>query len=239
MHVSDFDESTEIVRMGRGAGVIVTCEHASERLPAPWQWPREDRWLLGTHWAFDLGAASLTREYAETVGCVAVLARFTRLLCDPNRPESSPTLFRTEAEALPVHLNAHLDDAERERRLERYYRPFHEAVSREVAATHADVLLAMHTFTPVYDGFVRELEVGVLFDHEEALAERLVRGIADAGFLVEPNEPYSGREGLIHVAHTHAERHGRRAIEIEVRQDLATDPAFRARFVPVLASLIG
>jgi predicted N-formylglutamate amidohydrolase len=37
---------------------------------------------------------------------------------------------------------------------------------------------------------------------------------------------------------THATAHGRRAIEIEVRQDLAVDPAFRARFVPALAALL-
>ena len=232
----EIEEAWEIVRTGGHAGVLVTCEHASQRLPEPWRWSERDRRLVDTHWAYDLGAAELAREYAEAVGATAVLARFSRLLADPNRPEGSPTLFRAMAEGLPVELNEAIDPAEREIRLDGYYRPFHEAVDREVAASHAPILLAMHTFTPLYEGTRRALEVGVLFDAEEALAMELVAAFAQAGMRVAPNEPYSGREGLIHVVDRHARTHGRRAIELEVRQDLAVDPEFRARFVRVLAA---
>ena len=56
-----------------------------------------------------------------------------------------------------------------------------------------------------------------------------------AGFLVALNEPYSGREGLIYAAERHAGTHGRRALELEVRQDLATDPSARRQIVGALA----
>lgn len=232
-------ESVEIVRAGSRAGVLVTCEHASERLPSPWSWSARDQRLVGTHWAYDLGAAELAREYAGAIGGVAVLSRFSRLLADPNRPESSPTLFRAIAEGQPVELNASVGLAEREIRLDGYYRPFHAAVDREVAASPAPILLAMHTFTPVYEGTRRTLEVGVLFDAEEELAMRLVAAFASAGLRVAPNEPYSGREGLIHVVDHHARNHERRAIELEVRQDLAADAGFRARVLAVLADMLG
>lgn len=238
MAVLEIEEAHEVVRAGTRAGVLITCEHASERLPSPWSWSARDRRLVGTHWAFDLGAADLARAYAEEVGGVAVLSRFSRLLADPNRPESSPTLFRDVAEGEPVELNASIDPAEREIRLDGYYRPFHEAVDREVAASRAPLLLAMHTFTPLYEGTPRALEVGVLFDREEALALRMVEALRAAGLRAEPNQPYSGREGLIHVVDRHARTHGRRAIEIEVRQDLAVEAGFRAHFVPLLASLV-
>jgi predicted N-formylglutamate amidohydrolase len=236
MRSVDIEEAWEVHRAGTGAGVLVTCEHASERLPEPWRWSARDRRLVGTHWAYDLGAAELAREYADAIGAVAVLARFSRLLADPNRPEDSPTLFRATAEGEPVELNAEIVPAEREIRLDGYYRPFHEAVDREVAASGAPVLLAMHTFTPLYEGTPRALEVGVLFDEEEALAAELLDAFRAAGLLAAPNEPYSGRLGLIHVVDRHARTHGRRAIELEVRQDLAVDPAFRARFVALLAA---
>jgi predicted N-formylglutamate amidohydrolase len=35
---------------------MLTCEHASQLMPAPWRWPDEDRRLLNTHWALDLGS---------------------------------------------------------------------------------------------------------------------------------------------------------------------------------------
>ncbi len=48
------------------------------------------------------------------------------------------------------------------------------------------------------------------------------------------NEPYSGRLGMIYSASHHAGRHGRRALELEVRQDLSVDADFRARLVPLV-----
>lgn len=237
MFVVETREAFEIVRGGESAGVFVTCEHASERLPEPWSWPEPDRRLLGTHWASDLGAADLAREYAARIGTVALLSRFSRLLCDPNRAEHEPSLFRDVAEREPVHLNLDLTLAERESRLTQYHRPFHAAVDRELGGRPGlHTLLSMHSFTPLYEGQPRALEVGVLFDREDALGEQLVSAFARAGFHVAPNEPYSGKEGLIHSAAVHAERFGLRAVELEVRQDLAVDPAFRARFLAVLAS---
>lgn len=235
VHV-EVEEPWEIVRAGTDAGILITCEHASQRLPSPWVWSARDCRLVDTHWAYDLGAAELAREYAEAIGAVAVLSRFSRLLADPNRPEDSPTLFRASAEGQPVELNASIVAAEREIRLAGYYRPFHNAVDREVAASSARILFAMHTFTPLYEGTPRDLEVGVLFDREEELASDILDALTRAGIHAAPNEPYSGRAGLIHVVERHANTHGRRAIELEVRQDLAVDPAFRARLIPLLAS---
>ena len=216
---------------------MLTCEHASERLPEPFRWPEEDRWLVGTHWAYDLGAAELARELAAELRSAAVLSRFSRLLADPNRPETAADLFRTLAEQRPVHLNSAIDEDQRERRLA-LYRAYHAAVDREVAASTASVLLAVHTFTPVYEGRARQVEVGVLFDRETALAEALRSEIDRCGFRTGMNEPYSGKLGLMYSVDRHAERHGRRPIELEVRQDLSVDPAARARLVAAVARFL-
>ena len=53
--------------------MLITCEHASNHVPGPFDWPEEDDWLRETHWAFDLGAAKLSRAIAEHLGAVAVL----------------------------------------------------------------------------------------------------------------------------------------------------------------------
>ena len=219
---------------GDGLPLLLTAEHASERMPSPWEWPEADRWLVGTHWAYDIGAAELTRELARRLGATAVLARFTRLLADPNRPEGDPTLFREVAEGHPVALNRGLSPEERARRLERLWRPYHAAVDAAVRASNAPLVLAIHTFTPLYEGEARQLEVGVLFDREEDLAKELHDALGAVGVNVALNEPYSGRAGLIYSAHRHAETHGRRALELEVRQDLAVEDVFRERLVRVL-----
>ena len=220
------------------APVVLTCEHATQRMPEGYAWLDEDRHLHGTHWAFDLGARALTLRLAEHVGAPAVLSRFSRLLVDPNRSLDSDTLFRTEAEGRPVHLNQGLPEAERERRLERFYHPYHRAVSRTVRETvTAPVVFAVHTFTPLYEGHARDMEVAVLFDKADDLAIRLGRDMEAAGLKVAYNDPYSGKAGMMYAVERHALEFGREAVELEVRQDLSVDPEFRQKLVPILARL--
>lgn len=217
--------------------VLLTCEHATQRVPEPWSWPEADERLRGTHWAFDLGAADVTRKLAARIGSEAVLSNFSRLLVDPNRQLTSSTLFRTEADGAPVALNAGLTDDEKEQRLSRLYRPYHAAMDVAVGRSSAPVILSMHSFTPLYEGTPRAMEIGVLFDTEERLAAEFGGAFHRAGFEVAYNEPWSGKGGLMYAVESHAVTHGRRAIELEMRQDLAVRPADQERIVAVLAEL--
>lgn len=232
--------SEEAVELVDGDGpVLLTCEHATERMPEGWRWPQEDLRLRGTHWAYDLGARELTLELAERLGAGAVLSRFSRLLVDANRPESSETLFLREAEGAPVALNTtHLDASERERRIEGLLRPYHAAADARTDRSTSQLLLSVHSFTPVFEGRPRTLEVGVLHDRDGALAERLAAALARASIHVALNEPYSGLAGLMYSADRHARAHGRAALELEVRQDLAVDPGFRARLAELVAAFV-
>jgi predicted N-formylglutamate amidohydrolase len=220
------------------ATVVLSCEHASARLPEPWSWGEEDRWLPSLHWASDLGARALTLELAAALSASAVLARFTRLLADPNRDPGHPDLFRRVADGKPVHLNQNIDAGERARRLSGYYEPFHAALDQALARSHAPLLLSIHSFTPNYEGTVREVEIGVLFNHEEQHARALHAALAADFDNVAENEPWSGKGGLMFCAETHAQRFRRVALELEVRQDRLEDAAYRARLVAVLTPFL-
>ena len=214
--------------------VVLTCEHAGSELPNPWSWPDEDFWLVRTHWVCDIGADAFTRRLATLLDAPAVLARFSRLLVDPNRPLDSDTLFRKEADGLPVRLNEAIDGIERARRLDDFYHPYHSAASTMVAKSSAEIVFGIHTFTPSYEDNSRNLEVGVLFDMDDELGDALVAHLQHAGFVAAPNEPYSGKEGLAFSPVLHAEEFGRHALEIEARQDLILDGAFATRLAGAL-----
>ncbi len=218
--------------------LMLTCEHASTDLPAPWRWPESDAWLVGTHWSFDFGAAALTEALARATGAPAVLAGFTRLLVDPNRPLDSDTLFRDRAEGRSVSLNVAVSPSDRAARIDGYWRPFHAAVD-EVAIPHRPrLLLSIHSFTPVYEGVRRAVEVGVLHAGEPVLAAQWQRALATHGYDVRVDEPYVGAGGFIYSAETHAARAGARTLELEFRQDLLADPVHAARLErAVLATL--
>jgi predicted N-formylglutamate amidohydrolase len=229
------EDAYELRQGPSGKSLLLGCEHASERLPPPFTWPVPDLRLVGTHWAYDLGARELTLELACALDVSCVLSRFTRLLVDPNREESHSDLFRAVAEGEPVLLNRAVSSSERALRIARFYRPYHDVLDAELARVKPKRLLSLHSFTPVYEGKVREVELGVLFDREEQEAARFGDALARELPGVAYNEPWSGKAGLIYSAASHAEKHGAIALELEVRQDLAVNPEYRARLVSVLA----
>lgn len=230
------DDAVERLPGGGGVvPVVLTVEHASNRLPEPWRWPEADSRLVNTHWAIDLGIADFARALSAALGAPAVLARFSRLLVDANRPQGSPTLFRDVADGEPVHLNRNLGESERARRVEGFWRPYHEAVDVMVAEHPGADVLGLHSYTPSYEGQVREVEIGVLYDRDVELGLAWAEQLHGRGFDVRLNEPWSGLAGLMYSPQTHALRHGRRAVELEIRQDLLLDPARAAQVLTLVA----
>lgn len=228
---------SDAFRILPGSGpVVITCEHASERLPPPYVWPDADARVRGTHWASDLGAAALVEALHERTGWPAVLSRFCRLIVDPNRPEHHPDLFRTHADGEPIALNQDLSPTERQARILRFHRPYHHAVQQTVAANPGAAILSIHSFTDLYEGQRRHLEVGVLFDLDEAPALAMHRDFVEAGLLAELNAPWSGKEGLVYAPHRHAQEQGRVCIELELRQDKLADPDWLATAADAIAA---
>ena len=142
------------------------------------------------------------------------------------------------AEGKKITLNVGLGKAELERRLSKYHHSFHGAIDRSVGERPGAAVVAVHSFTPEMDGKKREMEIGILFDKEEELAEIAAASLRDAGLTVALNAPYSGREGMIYTVVRHAGAHGRRGLEYEIRQDIATDKALRTDVVECLTASI-
>jgi predicted N-formylglutamate amidohydrolase len=225
------DAVSRVGRPGPG-GILLTCEHASNRVPAPWRPRPADRRLLATHWGFDIGAAAVTRELARRLPAVAVMSRFSRLLLDPNRAPDDPTLVLTHTDDGAPSFNRSVDRAAR---IMRFHDPFHAEVDAAVRRHRPRLLVSIHTFTPSFRDQRRPMEAGVLFDRHDELAGRLVAALAKGGLATRANEPYSGKDGLIYSAARHGAAHDVPYLEIELRQDLvasrrgARDVAARVR----------
>ena len=232
----DWSEAAELIEGDFDGRLVFTCEHATNALHDPWRWPESDRWLVDTHWASDIGAAAFTRRVAALMNAPAVLSTFSRLLIDPNRALDSETLFRQNADGHQVHLNEGLLEAEKQRRIERFYEPYHAAVSDVIRRSRGDTVFSIHTFTDDYEGDRRILEIGVLFDQDEEPALRLIRHLESHGFHVLANEPWSGKGGLAYSPIRHAKEFHRTALEIEARQDLIVQEDFAQRLAEALAS---
>ena len=222
---------------------MLTCEHADHRIPrahASLFDGAED--VVLSHRGWDPGALSLARLLARKLEQPLLVTRWCRLLVEANRSPTNPGIWSRYTKGLPAE--------EREQILVRYWRPHRRAVEEAVTAALARgervVHVAVHSFTPVMDGVVRNADVGLLFDsrrkHESLLARRWAAGLRaqDPALRVRFNYPYLGRaDGL-----TSALRHRHPpscylGFELEVNQARSTAPDWRRLGSVLAASLSG
>jgi predicted N-formylglutamate amidohydrolase len=236
------EDSYEVAGDPDAGPFLFICEHATRRLPE-WEPSPEDLPYLEDHWGWDIGAGDLARELARSTGSAAVLSRFSRLVCDPNRAPEEASFVVREVAGHALSFNRGVDDAERARRCARYFDAYHAAVdralARRVAAGREVLLCSIHSFTPVWDGRARAMEVGVLYDDHHAVAARLADALEREGFATAHNEPYSGLAGLIYSARRHGRAHGVVYLELEVRNDAIASPELARAVAPRIARALG
>lgn len=217
-------DAYEIVAGARLTPLILLCDHASNRVPEEYGDLGLPKRQFERHIAYDIGARDLTLGLAGRLGAPAVLSCFSRLLIDPNRGMDDPTLIMRISDGAAVPGNRDVDDAERQRRIERFHAPYHRAVADTIRAVQArgmvPLIVSIHSFTPVWRGWPRPWHVGILWDRDETVARAMIRGFAAQGDLVVgDNEPYHGAiEG--DTLNTHGTRPGIPHALIEIRQDL-------------------
>jgi predicted N-formylglutamate amidohydrolase len=221
--------------------LVLTCEHADRRVPRRYAGLFAGaRSALESHEGWDPGAWQLARLLARRLERPLFASRWSRLLVEANRSPSNPRIWSRFTRELPR--------AERQRILERYWRPHREEVGAEVAEAidrgERVVHVAVHSFTPVLDGEVRHADVAFLFDSARAREAEVARRWRDRlrerapELRVRCNYPYRGRDdGLaswLRRRHPAARYLG---LEVEVNQALAAGPGWRRVGEALAASL--
>ena len=236
----------EIIEGDRTKGLVLVADHAGRALPDEYGSLGLPASEFERHIAYDIGVEAVTRALARLTDAPAVMARFSRLLIDPNRGEDDPTLIRQLYDGTVIAANYPMSEAERQRRLDRYYRPYHDALGSMVASVAAEtqaapLLFSVHSFTPSMQGRARPWHVGLLWDRDDrAVAPLLDMLRADPALVVGDNEPYDGAlRG--DTMFRHAIGNGYAHVLVEIRQDLiATEEgaaAWAARLAPMVEAI--
>ncbi len=206
------------------APILLVCDHASRRFPASLGTMGLDPAARRCHLALDIGAGALTEQLADSLGVTAVLCQYSRLIVDCNRQLMDPGAFLEFSDGIVVPGNRNLHQADKDKRANEIYWPYHEAVTGQIERISAlgisPVIISIHSFTPVLNGESRTWEMGVLWDQDRVTAEIFVHDLRAAGYLVGDNEPYSGKAPQDFTLDHHAESIGLPHVGIEIRQDL-------------------
>jgi predicted N-formylglutamate amidohydrolase len=222
--------------------VIVTCEHGGNAVPKPYRHLFKGYGaLLASHRGYDLGALGYARGLAGRLDAPLFFATTSRLLADLNRSPGHARLFS--------EITRPLDTTTQKDILERYHAPHwarvKAAVQEAIASGCWVVHIGCHSFTPVLDGRVRDMDVGLLYDPRRE-AERnfcdhwkAALTVIDPNLRIRRNAPYKGvSDGLPTHLRTHFLKNYL-GIELELNQRFFIEdrPRWRRLCAAVLESL--
>lgn len=222
---------------------FLTCDHAGRAIPR-----RLDRLGLSEHEtrrhiAWDIGIGAVGRHLSQLLDAAVILQTYSRLVIDCNRDPNVPSSIPEISETTEIPGNRGLGEAARAARVQQIFRPYHDrlaaALDRRAAAGCASVLVALHSFTPVFKGVARLWHAAVLYNRDARLAHALFTLLsAEGGLIVGENEPYAVSDLTDYTVPVHGERRGLPHVEIEIRQDLICDPAGQTEWAERLARLL-
>ncbi len=174
--------------------ILLTCEHSGNEIPQKYiDLFKDDLEVLKTHRGFDPGAYDLF-QYLSDLSDFEYAHLTSRLLVEVNRSIGHPNLFS--------EFSKKLNATEKTEVLEQYYFPYRNSVESIVSENirKGDRLLhlAIHSFTPVFQGEVRNADIGLLYDPSRELEKEFCKTLKQQLLAVSPeliiryNYPYLG-----------------------------------------------
>ena len=187
--------------------LILTCEHASNKLPAAFR-NAVPTGVLKTHRAYDIGALAVFRKLVKFAKpefhCEG---KFSRLFVDLNRTITNKSAFSDYYKLLEVRDKA--TAAKMKAQATAYWMEYRENIEKFVAKNigslrqaqrpeAAIVHLGIHSFTPVLNGKKRNTDIGILYDPNRPAERKLAQIIKAEINRLHPemkvrfNYPYKG-----------------------------------------------
>ena len=237
------DSAVAVVNPDGGGPLVLVCEHASNHIPARYGGLGLAEADRDSHAAWDPGALGVARALSARHDAPLVAGAVSRLVYDCNRPPDAASAMPARSERIEVPGNRNLSpDARAERELS-VYRPFCAAVARILDARRAarvgTVLVTIHSFTPVFNGQPRAVEIGLLHDQDTRLADLMLQNApALPHRQIARNAPYGPQDGVTHSLRLHGLARALPNVMIEIRNDLLTSAADQARLAGEIDTLL-
>ena len=195
------------------------------------------------HIAWDIGIPGLGRLLADALDAALIQQSYSRLVIDCNRPPGTAASIPEISELTPIPGNVALSEANKAARAREIFRPYHERIEAELErrrqAGRPAVLIALHSFTPVFKGVARPWHAALLYNRDPRFAHRLLALLnEEPGLIVGDNEPYSVSDATDYTIPVHGERRGLPHALIEIRQDLIAEENGQRAWALLLARVL-
>ncbi|MEE9427179.1 MAG: N-formylglutamate amidohydrolase [Paracoccaceae bacterium] len=229
-----------ILNSSGASQVVLVCEHASNVIPKMYDNLGLSREARNSHVVWDPGALGVAQYLSEQLDAVLVAGGVSRLVYDCNRPPDAPDAMPARSELFDIPGNLGLGAAEITKRVSRYYQPFCDAVSAVIVKTPVPgVLVTVHSFTPVFMGQNRSVEIGILHDSDSRLADEMMRVASKFTKLnVQRNQPYGVEDGVTHTLKIHGIKNNMLNVMLEIRNDLISTVEQQEKIATQIAGML-
>lgn len=234
VQISNPDGSALFLLIGDHAGNAVPARLGRLGLPMS---------ELQRHIGIDLGVQALGEVLAARLDAPFIAQAYSRLVIDCNRSLDDPGSIVAESDGTLVPGNHDLSVGDRAARVREIFDPYHAAIAAALDAGDRSgrltILVSLHSFTPTLQHEHRPWEIGVLYDGGDArFARFLLAELAERSDLcLGDNQPYQMDATDFTVPHQ-AYPVSRPYVELEVRQDVLTDPARHADIAALLGDAL-
>lgn len=219
--IDTLEKNVLVVNAAGSSSVVLVCEHASHHIPQSFNGLGLSQDARESHAAWDPGAMAVARQLSKNLDAVLVASEVSRLVYDCNRPPTAADAMPSRSELINVPGNEKLTQRERAARTEVFYRPFQSALHSMVQQIANPIIVTVHSFTPVYHGQIRSVEIGILHDTDTKFADAMLQTApAHTTADVQRNEPYGPEHGVTHTLKEHAIKDGHLNVMLEIRNDL-------------------
>jgi len=235
--------AVEVLNPSGLSDIVLVCEHASNRIPESLHHLGLGEEARKSHVAWDPGALALAESLSAMFDAPLVAARISRLVYDCNRPPEAPDAMPAKSEQFDIPGNQTISPSEHQARVIEVYDKFRAALTEIIAQKMAEgqtpTLVTIHSFTPIYYGQPRAVEIGVLHDTDDALASGILDAIGqDNSLKIERNQPYGPQDGVTHTLRLHGVSNNIPNVMIEVRNDLLSGGQAVDRVARALGELL-
>jgi predicted N-formylglutamate amidohydrolase len=187
---------------------------------------------LDRHIGIDIGILPVAEQVSDLICAPLVFQRYSRLVVECNRRWTAPDIVAAVSDGTPVPANIGVGEAERERRIEEIFVPYHREIARRLAQPARDgtptVPVSMHSFTPslLSAPAPRPWQIGVCYETNDALSGCILKVLeTEPGLNVGNNQPYGVDVETSYSVPVYGEEQGHPYAESEIRQDLISDRA--------------
>ena len=218
-------ETPRVIRPLGSSQFVLFCDHASNRVPAELNQLGLTSTELARHIAWDIGAAGVTEALSEIFDAPAILCNTSRLVIDCNRQLDAHDLIPEVSDGTTIPGNAHLTEAAKAQRDERFFRPYHGAIEsvlmeREERSV-ATIVVSIHSMNPSLAGKNRPWQIALSSFLDRSLADPLLATLRqNPDIVVGDNEPYDLDPKVDYSVPQHALSRGLQHLQVEFRNDV-------------------